>query len=426
MQKIAVVGAGRMGTTIASMLAHTGDYHVHVLDPHDQALAALPKHAAIVPVQLTPQMEGTDLAALLAGSFALLSAAPFHQMQRWAQAAVAVGAHYLDLTEDIQSTQAIAALSQQASTALIPQCGLAPGFVSIAAHHLCQAFDALDTVHLRVGALPRCADNSLGYQLSWSTEGVINEYCQPCEAIVDGQRQSLPALQGLERLRVLGQDYEAFNTSGGVGSLVQSLAGQVRELNYKTLRYPGHAERMRFLLDELRLRDQRALLRQILEQALPATEQDVVVILSASVASRVGVCCSAITPKRFTAPRCMGARSVRSRTAQLRVFARCWICLPRGSCRKAVWSAKKRLPCPCFWPIGLVRCTPRRLIAPTLQMLQTLPISVHSKLWRSRHAAANHSIFRICQHRCPYFANPGGGVATAGGRRPPLIHPQPH
>ncbi len=278
MQKIAVVGAGRMGTTIASMLAHTGDYHVHVLDPHDQALAALPKHAAIVPVQLTPQMEGADLAALLAGSFALLSAAPFHQMQRWAQAAVAVGAHYLDLTEDIQSTQAIAALSQQASTALIPQCGLAPGFVSIAAHHLCQAFDALDTVHLRVGALPRCADNSLGYQLSWSTEGVINEYCQPCEAIVDGQRQSLPALQGLERLRVLGQDYEAFNTSGGVGSLVQSLAGQVRELNYKTLRYPGHAERMRFLLDELRLRDQRALLRQILEQALPATEQDVVVI----------------------------------------------------------------------------------------------------------------------------------------------------
>ena len=150
MQKIAVVGAGRIGTTIASMLAHTGDYHVHVLDPHDQALAALPKHAAIVPVQLTPQMEGTDLAALLAGSFALLSAAPFHQMQRWAQAAVAVGAHYLDLTEDIQSTQAIAALSQQASTALIPQCGLAPGFVSIAAHHLCQAFDALDTVHLRV------------------------------------------------------------------------------------------------------------------------------------------------------------------------------------------------------------------------------------------------------------------------------------
>lgn len=278
MHTIAVVGAGRIGTTMASLLAHSGDYQVRVFDPNAQALAALPAHPAIAPVLLSPQADSAALTAQLTGSFAVLSAVPFHQMQRLAQAAVVVGAHYLDLTEDVQSTQAIAALSQQARTALIPQCGLAPGFVSIAAQHLCQGFESLDTVHLRVGALPRFPDNSLGYQLSWSTEGVINEYCQPCEAIVDGQRQTLPPLQGLEQVRVLGQDYEAFNTSGGVGSLAHSLHGRVRALNYKTLRYPGHAERMRFLLEELRLRDQRALLRQILETALPATEQDVVVI----------------------------------------------------------------------------------------------------------------------------------------------------
>lgn len=284
MQKIAVVGAGRIGATIASLLAHSGDYQVQVLDPNAQALAALPDHPAITPALLAPD---DDVRPRLAGAFALLSAVPFHQMARLAQAAVAVGAHYLDLTEDVASTQAIQALAADARTALIPQCGLAPGFVSMAAAHLCQGFDSLDTVHLRVGALPRFPDNALGYQLSWSTEGVINEYCQPCEAIADGCLQTVPALQGLEQLRVLGQDYEAFNTSGGLGSLAHSLQGRVRELNYKTLRYPGHARLMRFLLDELRLRDDRALLRQVLEGALPATEQDVVVVFI-SVSGRQG------------------------------------------------------------------------------------------------------------------------------------------
>ncbi|MBV2163926.1 MAG: saccharopine dehydrogenase NADP-binding domain-containing protein [Comamonas sp.] len=284
MQKIAVVGAGRIGVTIANLLAHSGDYRVQVLDPNAQALAALPQHPAIVPALLAPD---GDVRPLLEGAFALLGAVPFHQMARLAQAAVAVGAHYLDLTEDVASTQAIQALAADARTALIPQCGLAPGFVSIAAAHLCQGFDSLDTVHLRVGALPRFPDNALGYQLSWSTEGVINEYCQPCEAIAEGRLQTVPALQGLEQLRVLGQDYEAFNTSGGLGSLAHSLQGRVRELNYKTLRYPGHARLMRFLLDELRLRDDRALLRQVLEGALPATEQDVVVVFI-SVSGRQG------------------------------------------------------------------------------------------------------------------------------------------
>lgn len=284
MRSVIVVGAGRIGSAIASLLAHSGDYRVTVVDAQAQALAALPAHPAISGVLLKP---GDAMAALLAGQFALLSAAPFHQSTALAQAAVAAGVHYLDLTKDVASTQAVQALAATARGVLIAQCGLAPGFISIAAAHLCAGFDSLQAVHLRVGALPRFPDNALGYQLSWSTEGLINEYCQPCDAVVDGQRTQVMPLEGLEHLRVLGQDYEAFNTSGGLGTLAHSLAGRVQALNYKTLRYPGHAQLMRFLLGELQLRHDRALLRQVLERALPATEQDKVVIF-VSVSGQVG------------------------------------------------------------------------------------------------------------------------------------------
>jgi saccharopine dehydrogenase-like NADP-dependent oxidoreductase len=111
-----------------------------------------------------------------------------------------------------------------------------------------------------------------------STEGVINEYCEPCEAIVQGRHQEVAALEGLEEFALDGVTYEAFNTSGGLGSLCETLAGKVRNLNYRTIRYPGHAAIMRTLLDDLGLRHRRDLLKDILEHAVPATLQDVVIV----------------------------------------------------------------------------------------------------------------------------------------------------
>ncbi|MGH6677444.1 MAG: saccharopine dehydrogenase family protein, partial [Bradyrhizobium sp.] len=202
----------------------------------------------------------------------------FHLTVPIAAAARAASIHYLDLTEDVASTRRVKDLAADASSAFIPQCGLAPGFVSIVAFDLAQHFDTLDSVKLRVGALPQYPSNALNYNLTWSTDGVINEYCEPCEAIIDGVRHEIGPLEGLEEFSLDGVTYEAFNTSGGLGTLCDTLAGKVRNLDYRTIRYPGHAAIMRALLHDLRLRERRDVLKDILENAVPSTLQDVVII----------------------------------------------------------------------------------------------------------------------------------------------------
>src|SRR5918993_1423295 len=207
MKRVLLVGAGKIGSTIASFLARAGDFDVLVADAE--------RHIA--------------------------SAARPGQI-------------------------------------FMPQCGLAPGFVSIAAHHLTRDFDRLDEVRMRVGALPQFPTNEMKYNLTWSTDGLINEYGNPCEAVVEGRQIETLPLEGLEHFSLDGIDYEAFNTSGGVGTLCETLGGKVRMLNYKTIRYRGHRDLMAFLMNELRLNDRRALLKDVLENSVPVTPQDVVLI----------------------------------------------------------------------------------------------------------------------------------------------------
>ncbi|HEX6020337.1 MAG TPA: saccharopine dehydrogenase family protein [Burkholderiaceae bacterium] len=278
MKNILIVGAGKIGQVAADLLAHAGgDYDVTLADRSPTALRAVPA----APRLRTEAIDVADAAALqraLRGRFAVLSAAPYHLTTRIAEASRAAGTHYLDLTEDVASTRRIRELAAGAPTAFIPQCGLAPGFISIVAADLARRFDKLDSVRMRVGALPAYPSNALNYNLTWSTEGVINEYIEPCEAIVDGHRVEVPALEEREEFALDGVQYEAFNTSGGLGTLAETLEGKVRTLNYRTIRYPGHAAIMKALLHDLRLRERRDLLKDILENAVPATMQDVVVI----------------------------------------------------------------------------------------------------------------------------------------------------
>ncbi len=287
MRDIAVIGAGKIGSTIAELLAMTGDYAVTLIDRDRDALDRLEIGGDVTRRALDID-EGDALRTGLRGRYAVLSAAPFHLTTRIAAAAFAASAHYLDLTEDVASTRLVRDMGRKSRTAFIPQCGLAPGFVSIAAHDIAGRFDTLDCIRLRVGALPRYPDNALGYNLTWSTEGVINEYIEPCEAIIDGARRWVPALEECESLSIDGVAYEAFNTSGGLGSLCDTYAGRVRELNYRTMRYPGHAAIMKLLIRDLRLGERRAMLRSILENALPATFQDVVVIFVTVIGLRDG------------------------------------------------------------------------------------------------------------------------------------------
>jgi saccharopine dehydrogenase-like NADP-dependent oxidoreductase len=274
MKSVIVIGAGHIGSTVAWMLAETGDYAVTLADclpdtgAHDLALRRL-----VLDVR-----DPVALAAAMQGQFAVLSAAPYHLTVAIARAAKAAGAHYLDLTEDVASTREVRALAEGAATAFIPQCGLAPGFISIVAADFAHRFETLHDVRLRVGALPTYPSNALNYNLTWSTDGVINEYCEPCEAIIDGELRQARALEECEAFALDGVAYEAFNTSGGLGTLCETLAGKVRNLNYRTIRYPGHAAIMKMLLNDLRLRDRRDLLKDILEHAVPSTVQDVVIV----------------------------------------------------------------------------------------------------------------------------------------------------
>ncbi|GGK28830.1 saccharopine dehydrogenase family protein [Salinarimonas ramus] len=277
MKDIVVVGAGKIGRIVARMLAETGDYSVTLADRDRTALARATQDTAVVPAAL----DITDWEALrarLSGAFAVVSAAPFQLTAPIADAAAATGTHYLDLTEDVATTRRVKALAEGATSAFIPQCGLAPGFISIVANDLASGFDTLDEVKLRVGALPQFPTNALNYNLTWSTDGVINEYIEPCEAIRDGRLVQAAALDEREEFSLDGVRYEAFNTSGGLGTLCETLAGRVRTLNYRSIRYPGHCAVMKALLDDLRLRERRDVLKDILEQAVPTTMQDVVIV----------------------------------------------------------------------------------------------------------------------------------------------------
>lgn len=277
MKEIVVIGAGKIGGAIALMLAETGDYKVVVADRDQAQLAKIDRHPAIS-VAAVDIGDQVGLVDALAGKFAVLSAAPFNLTGKVAEAALEAGVHYLDLTEDVATTKMVEELAANARTAFIPQCGLAPGFISIVANDLARRFDSLDSVRMRVGALPQYPSNALNYNLTWSTDGLINEYIEPCEAIVEGKLVTVPAMEEREEFSLDGVTYEAFNTSGGLGTLAKTLEGRVRTMNYRTIRYPGHQAIIKALLNDLNLKNRRDILKDLFENALPATMQDVVVI----------------------------------------------------------------------------------------------------------------------------------------------------
>ncbi|MDB5296187.1 MAG: putative dehydrogenase [Phycisphaerales bacterium] len=279
MHRVLLLGAGKIGQAAAHFLSAAGGYDVLVADADERALARLESGDGLSTLHLdaaNPQA----LRNAMAGRHAVLSALSFDMNRAVAEAALDSGSSYFDLTEDVETTKFVKAVAAKASDGQVfmPQCGLAPGFVSVAAYDLTRQFDKLDEVRLRVGALPQFPTNEMKYNLTWSTDGLINEYGNPCEAIHDGRAIATLPLEGLEHFSLDGIDYEAFNTSGGVGTLCETLDARVRNLDYKTIRYRGHRELFVFLMNELRLNARRAVLKDILENAVPATPQDVVLI----------------------------------------------------------------------------------------------------------------------------------------------------
>jgi saccharopine dehydrogenase-like NADP-dependent oxidoreductase len=284
--KVALLGAGHIGQTIARLLHPTQDYEVTVIDRDVASLAPLLSEG--LATRVADSTELSSLSEAIRGNDLVINALPYHLATAVAQLALKHGCHYFDLTEDVAATNEIKLMSSGARTVFMPQCGLAPGFISIVANHLAGTFDTLHDVKMRVGALPAFPTNALKYNLTWSVDGLINEYCHPCEAISDGEAIRALPLEGLEHFSLDGTEYEAFNTSGGLGTLCETFAGRVRNLDYKTVRYPGHRDLMKMLLDDLQLKSDQDTLKTIMRRSMPATMQDVVLVFVTASGMRRG------------------------------------------------------------------------------------------------------------------------------------------
>ena len=271
LHKIAVLGLGKVGT-LAAKLLHAGGFEVVGFDsraPHNPppfAVRAL-------------DVETDDGArAATQGFDAVLSCLPYRINKRIAAGAHARGIHYFDLTEDVPTTQAIIELGKSAKGLMAPQCGLAPGFVGIVGAAQVAAFEVCRSLRLRVGALPQNPTGLMAYAFNWSPEGVVNEYLNDCEVIEDGVRKMVSSMEWNETIYVDGVMLEAFTTSGGLGTICETFHGKIANIDYKSMRYPGHMRLMNFFFHELLMRERRDLAGEILTNAKPPVNDDIVYV----------------------------------------------------------------------------------------------------------------------------------------------------
>lgn len=269
-EKIAVLGLGKVGHLAAELL-HGAGFKVTASD----ARTITGKE---FPVQSVDVADPVALRRALKDQQAVLSCLPYGFNKGVSSIAHELGIHYFDLTEDVPTTNHIRELSTTSRGLMAPQCGLAPGFIGIVGANLAAGFERVRSIRLRVGALPQNPTGLLGYAFNWSSEGVVNEYLNDCEVIEEGVRKMVSAMEWIETVYIDGMQLEAFTTSGGLGTMCETFAGRVENLDYKTMRYPGHVQLMNFFFHELLMREKRELAGQILSNAKPPVDADVVYV----------------------------------------------------------------------------------------------------------------------------------------------------
>ena len=257
MNKVAIIGKGNIGWAIKQMLKN--DYEIKQGDITDGLDAS----------------NINNVRDFLVDVDAVISAGPFAINQNIGKVAAEKKIGYFDLTEDVETTEFIRSIDSQ--SIMMPQCGLAPGAINICAAGMINQFDNVKEVMMRVGALPRFTNNEMSYYLSWSTNGLINEYCNEADAIYEGKSIKVMPLEGSEKLTIEGESYEAFNTSGGCATMCETYENKVENLSYKTIRYPGHLNHMKFLFNDLHLKKNKDILEKLFDKEVPRTTNDVIV-----------------------------------------------------------------------------------------------------------------------------------------------------
>ena len=296
--KILVLGAGRMGLGAAYDLAHnSADVEAITVADIDleraRAVALTVKSERVVPAQVDVN-DHAEVVRLMRGHDAAISCVTYFHNLQLARAAIEARVNFCDLGGNnavVASELALDAEARAAGINIIPDCGLAPGMVSVLAAHGAARFDELEAIHIRVGGLPQHPRPPLNYQIVFSVEGLINEYVERARVIRGGQIIEVESMTEIEALSFPApfERMEAFQTSGGTSTLPDTFHGRLQELDYKTIRYPGHCQQFKLFvdlglamgeeidLDGTRVRPRR-LLGELLQRHLPADEPDVVLI----------------------------------------------------------------------------------------------------------------------------------------------------
>lgn len=276
-KNVLVVGAGRLGSAIIRRLQTSENYCVSIADPHVEALREA-REMGIKGIELNVTQYLPILKNALQNVSAVICAAPDFVTLDVARAAREVGCHYLDASENLSIRRQIAALANGASSAFVPGCGLAPGYVTTLAAKALRDADPHAQVTVYVGVLPQEKVNRLGYGNMWGIDGLMTEYCAACLAIRAGQIVELPPLSELEEFHFNGVAFEAFTTAGTLDDVVHAHKGCVGDLVFKTLRYPGHLDYMKFLIDDLGLGARKSMLKSLLLNGLPRVDDDQLIV----------------------------------------------------------------------------------------------------------------------------------------------------
>lgn len=295
--KIVLLGAGKMAYAIAYDLVHNpqvrdvvvGDIRIE----DAKRLARFLKSPKVKPAQVDAT-NYKQVLRIIRDSDCVIGSTTYAHNLLLTKACIQARTNFCDLGGNIyvvDQQRKLHAQAKRAGITAIPDCGLAPGMVNILAYHWAKEFSLVDHLEIRVGGLPQKPQNQLGYQLVFSVEGLINEYVEDAVILRNRRKQMVPSLTGLEELSFPApfQRLEAFYTSGGSSTLPETLSAKVKNLDYKTIRFPGHAGFIRFLMDlglfssrPVQLGQQKIIPRQLsaylLTKYLPANQPDVVLI----------------------------------------------------------------------------------------------------------------------------------------------------
>lgn len=304
--KILVLGAGRMGYGAVYDLVHNSP-EVESVTVADFDLKKAEETAWIDPAKVTAHhldaANYSDVIALMRGHDAAISCVNYWYNAGLSRAAIETRVSFCDLGGNNYVVDEQLALDEEAKAAginIIPDCGLAPGMVSVLAMHGANRFESLEEIHIRVGGLPQDPQPPLNYQLVFSVEGLINEYIEVARVIRGGKISEVESMTELESLSFEGfPPLEAFQTSGGTSTLPDTFLGKIRELDYKTIRYAGHCDKFKTMIDLGLCRSEeievdgvkikpRRLFGELLQKNLPADGPDYVLVRLEFVGKRDG------------------------------------------------------------------------------------------------------------------------------------------